>query len=118
MRLTTTMLLVAKTMLLVATATLMGCGENGRQATPEAAARVAQGEALFNEHCTECHARGGRGDYLKRIPATLLHRRSEQELVTWILGSDKHREMPNFSYLSEDERGALAAYLLHQIGKP
>lgn len=109
---------VTTTVVLLATATLMGCGKQDSQATGIDTARVARGEALFNEHCTECHARGGRGDYLKRIPATLLHRRSEQELVTWILGSDKHREMPNFSYLSEDERGALAAYLLNQIGKP
>ena len=76
---------------------------------------VARGEALFGELCAECHPRSGRGDYLKRIPATLLTRRSEQALMDWIAGTDEHREMPAFDQLSEDERRALATYLRSQI---
>lgn len=93
---------------------LAGCSENtpeNRQDDP----RIEQGAALFQQHCSECHPRSGRGDYLKRIPATLLTRRSEQELVDWIQGSDKHREMPGFTHLAPEERAALAAFLLSQI---
>lgn len=78
---------------------------------------VAQGEVLFSANCSECHPRSGRGDYLKRIPATLLTRRSEQELMNWIAGTDEHREMPFFDHLSEEELLALATYLRSEITK-
>lgn len=78
---------------------------------------VAQGEVLFSANCSECHPRSGRGDYLKRIPATLLARRSEQELMTWIAGTDEHREMPFFDHLPEDELLALATFLRSEITK-
>lgn len=97
-------------------AVLAGCAEKEDTASdPEHQLRVERGQALFMEHCDSCHPRGGRGDYLKRIPATLLVRRSEAELVDWIQGSDKHREMPNFTNLSAQEKNDLAAYLLAQI---
>ncbi|MCK9504786.1 MAG: cytochrome c [Porticoccaceae bacterium] len=100
----------------IASALLQGCSDsNPRQDSAEIAAKVQQGAALFEENCAQCHPRSGRGDYLKRIPATLLTRRSEHELVTWIQGSDKHREMPNFTDLSDSERSALALYLFDQI---
>lgn len=78
---------------------------------------VAAGENLFTQFCSTCHVRKGRGNYLKNIPADLLTRRSEAELMTWIRGSDKHREMPNFAQLSDEERQQLSLYLLSQIGK-
>ena len=78
---------------------------------------VAAGESIFTQYCSACHERRGRGDYLKNIPANMLTRRSEAELMTWIQGSDKHREMPNFTQLSDDERRQLSMYLLSQIGK-
>jgi mono/diheme cytochrome c family protein len=80
-------------------------------------ALVGRGAELFKDNCSECHTRGGRGDYLNKIPATLLTRRSENELMAWIQGSEKHREMPNFTNLNDEERQALAAYLLSQLPK-
>ena len=92
-----------------------GCGDQTGSTDPEMAARVEAGEALFQENCSHCHPRGGRGDYLKRIPATVLTRRSADELSAWIAGSDKHREMPNFPNLSAEQREALSSYLLDQL---
>lgn len=96
---------------------LIGCDsqraeDDDRQERQQA---IAAGEALFQENCASCHPRGGRGDYLKRIPATLLIRRSETELITWIRGSDKHREMPAFVDFNEDEMKNLAAFLFREI---
>ncbi len=95
---------------------LNACGDS-RNPPPDPARQqqIARGEALFMEHCDRCHPRAGRGDYLKNIPATLLTRRSETDLANWIQGSDKHREMPNFTHLSEDEKRDLSSYLLSQI---
>ena len=90
-------------------AALIGCG--GEKASPDPS--VVAGEALFQE----CHPRSGRGDYLKRIPATLLTRKSQSELMQWIKGSGEHREMPSFDNLTDEERAALADYLHSQILK-
>ena len=98
----------------VLAALLAGCEETAKPHTDSA---VALGEALFVENCAECHPRTGRGDYLKRIPATLISRRSSYELMAWIEGTDQHREMPSFSHLTEEERAALAAYLFTEIMK-
>lgn len=95
---------------------LTGCGENNSAAPdPALQQRIKEGQALFMDKCDRCHPRSGRGDYLKRIPATVLTRRSEIELVKWIEGSDKHREMPNFTELTEEQKLALASYLLSQL---
>ncbi|MFA5494187.1 MAG: cytochrome c [Porticoccaceae bacterium] len=101
----------------LAAAALTGCDsqrtdDDDRQEKQRA---IATGEVLFQENCAACHPRSGRGDYLKRIPATLLVRRSETELMTWIRGSDKHREMPAFVDFNEDEMNSLAAFLFHEI---
>ena len=93
-----------------------GCSSENSEDSANAQA-VEKGEALFGVYCEECHPHTGRGDYLDRIPATLLTRRTEHELTDWILGTESHREMPNFSNLSLRERKDLAAYLLTQIDK-
>jgi len=92
---------------------LVGCGK--KQETTSAS--VVAGEALFQENCSTCHPKTGRGDYLKRIPATLLTRKSQHELMEWIKGAGQHREMPSFDNLTEEERAALADYLHSQIMK-
>lgn len=74
-----------------------------------------RGEQLFDSYCADCHPRTGRGDYLKRIPATLLAHRSQGELVEWIRGVDQHRDMPNFTDLSAVQLEALAAYLAAEV---
>lgn len=84
-------------------------------AEQRAAAENLTGEALFEELCASCHPRSGRGDYLKKIPATLLTRRSEAELAEWIRGLDQHREMPSFEFLSEEQLASLAEYLQSEI---
>ena len=78
---------------------------------------VERGQALFIENCSQCHPRSGRGDYLKRIPATLLTRRTQQELMNWIEGAGQHREMPSFTQLSDEERAALAQYLMQEVNR-
>lgn len=84
----------------------------------EVQASYSAGEALFEENCSACHPRTGRGNYLDRLPVTLLVRRSENELKEWILGSDeKHREMPSFVNLSESELQHLAVYLKKQTNR-
>ena len=95
--------------------TLLGCSEEQKQTTDSAS--VKAGEQLFQENCSECHPRSGRGDYLKRIPATLLTRKSQHELMEWIKGAGQHREMPSFEQLSDEERASLADYLHSQIMK-
>lgn len=103
-----------RTMIIFAVvAVLIGCGD--KQAAPSAT--VVAGEQLFQENCSECHPRSGRGDYLKRIPATLLTRKSQHELMEWIKGSGQHREMPSFEKLTDEERASLADYLHSQIMK-
>lgn len=91
-------------------AALIGCGDKKSPPDPS----VVAGEALFQENCSTCHPRSGRGDYLKRIPATLLTRKSQGELMEWIKGSGEHRVMPNFNNLTDEERAALADYLHSQ----
>ena len=91
-------------------AVLVGCSDEQKSPSPS----VIAGEALFQENCSECHPRTGRGDYLKRIPATLLTRKSQHELMEWIRGSGQHREMPSFEKLTDTERAALADYLHRQ----
>ncbi len=86
--------------------------------TPEMlSARAEQGGKLFSSLCADCHPRSGRGDYLKRIPATLLVRRSEAELVKWIRGVDQHRTMPSFTDLDPQQLEALAAYLAAEVNR-
>ncbi|TNE81540.1 MAG: cytochrome c [Gammaproteobacteria bacterium] len=106
-----------KSRLLVAIACAMGLAACSEQDKGGEDPSVAVGEKLFQENCSECHPRTGRGDYLKRIPATLLTRKSQSELMAWIKGTDQHREMPAFDHLSDDERAALANYLESQILK-
>lgn len=92
---------------------LIGCG---KEKVPTSASVIA-GEKLFQENCSECHPRSGRGDYLKRIPVTLLIRKSQYELMEWIKGTEQHREMPSFNNFSDEERIALADYLHNEILK-
>jgi len=95
---------------------MLGCAEEKQDDDPAVLA-INNGKALFGTFCGECHPRSGRSDYLKLIPATLLTRRSENELTSWILGTENHREMPNFENLTAQQRRDLAAFLYAQIGK-
>lgn len=103
-------------LLLVLSLAIFGCSDpqetTSKSVDTEA---LSRGKELFKELCSECHPRSGRGDYLKRIPATLLTRRSQQELVDWIRGSNQHREMPSFNELSTEQQMDLATYLLSQL---
>lgn len=92
---------------------LLGCEQSAAPAYPQQ--QVTAGEALFEQHCMGCHPREGRGDYLRRIPATMLVHKSEQELVAWIRGQGQHREMPSFTYLTQSEVRDLAAYLKSRV---
>jgi len=109
-------MLFPRALILPAALLLTACGaDNHPESSAGQQASIDRGQALFMSHCDECHPRSGRGDYLKRIPVTVLTRRSSAELVAWIEGSDKHREMPNFTNLTEEEKKDLANYLLDQL---
>lgn len=99
---------------IAASVVLAGCGDKGKALEDPS---VAVGEKLFLENCSECHPRSGRSDYLEKIPATLLTRKSQNELMDWIKGSNQHREMPSFDKLTDEERASLANYLESQILK-
>ncbi|GIX31570.1 MAG: hypothetical protein KatS3mg124_2042 [Porticoccaceae bacterium] len=98
-------------------AALAGC-DRAPPSDPAAAQARERGAALFATHCSQCHPRSGRGQYLERIPATVLARRSESELMDWIAGRSAHRRMPAFRHLDEAERRDLAAFLLAELERP
>lgn len=121
-----------KTVWLVAAASLLwGCAEPAEDAgraggqpqadfiaaiSPETlSAEAERGGELFAVLCADCHPRRGRGDYLKRIPATLLARRSEAELIGWIQEVKQHSVMPAFASLDQQQLEALAAYLAAEV---
>ncbi len=100
---------------LLAALLLNGGGADNANAAADKQEQIASGQVLFMDLCAKCHPRTERGDYLQRIPATVLTRRSEAELMAWIAGRDKHRLMPTFVNLTEQEKHDLAIYLLNQL---
>ena len=78
---------------------------------------VAVGEKLFLENCSECHPRRGRRDYLEKIPATLLTRKSQNELMDWNKGSNQPRGMTSFYKITDEKRSTLANYFEIHIRK-
>ena len=111
----------AKTMSVLMTLALAvaGCVEEAEKDQQEIAEALLQdkGASLFQQNCSRCHERAGRGDYLSKIPATVLSRRSPAELKQWIKGSGEHRQMPDFDNLDEEQLTALSAYLHSQISR-
>ncbi|MGV6807277.1 MAG: cytochrome c [bacterium] len=106
--------------LLVAGFLLAGCSENNKGGSEESGSGIdlsVAGEQIFRDNCSGCHPRGGRGDYLQKIPATFLVNQSGYELINWIQGRDQHREMPSFTHLTEDELDALVVYLKKEINR-
>ena len=95
----------------------VGCSDNEQASVATGNDSIQRGEQLFVENCQTCHPRSGRGDYLKRIPATLLTRKSEYELIAWIQGNEKHREMPNFDHLDQQQLENLADFLKAEISR-
>lgn len=102
-------------MLLMAAAAVAGCDRQREDIRAADSENLAAGEKLFAQYCAQCHPRSGRGDYLKRIPVTVLNRRSDTELIGWIRGSERHREMPNFDHFSEKQEKQLATFLLNEV---
>ncbi len=99
---------------LASTVSLTGC-DKYKSGGVEEDPMLQQGARLFAENCSECHPRTGRGDYLKRIPATMLTKKSADELKHWIRGVGQHREMPSFDTMNEEQLNALTAYLKKEI---
>lgn len=105
-------------LLLISILCLPGCGEKAPDKEEQAlTASIAAGETVFEQNCAQCHPRSGRGNYLSKIPADMLTRRSAFELMEWIRGRDQHREMPSFADLSDDELDALVAYLKTEVNR-
>jgi mono/diheme cytochrome c family protein len=80
---------------------------------------LAQGEELYNELCSACHGRTGKGNGPDAVglpvdPAdftdqAFMAQRSSSDLYQAIISGSLH--MPDFERLGEDERWALTAYI-------
>ncbi len=99
---------------LASSVSLVGC-DKYKSGGVEQDSVLRQGAQLFTDNCSKCHPRTGRGDYLKRIPATMLTKKSADELKVWIRGVGQHREMPSFETMNEEQLNALTAYLKKEI---
>jgi mono/diheme cytochrome c family protein len=79
-------------------------------------AKVAEGFALFRQHCVKCHAinqQGGRVGPELNVPKNVTEYRDEAFLRAWIKNPFSFRVsvMPPSPQLSDDQLGALLAYL-------
>lgn len=70
------------------------------------------GEELFNYHCAECHGVQGTGRLLDGIPASILTKKSPQEIANYITtGTKQNREMPVFSTMPADEAKVITEHV-------
>jgi len=104
----------------VGCATLLAC------AAPSLAAQAPDGQALYREHCKECHGAAGRptkqalGKYkdIKALDAAFLAARSDDSVVAVLKhGVKDGKEMKSFKEkLTPDEMLAVAKYIRTRFG--
>ena len=107
-------------------ARLLGCAALLASAAPTLAAQGPDGQALYREHCKECHGAAGRptktalGKYkeIKALDATLLSTRSDDSLLTILRhGAKDGKEMKSFKEkLSPEEMTAVVKYVRTRFG--
>ena len=107
-------------------ARLLGCAALLASAAPTLAAQGPDGQALYREHCKECHGAAGRptktalGKYkeIKALDATLLSTRSDDSLLAILKhGAKDGKEMKSFKEkLSADEMAAVVKYVRTRFG--
>jgi mono/diheme cytochrome c family protein len=107
-------------------ARLLGCAALLASAAPTLAAQGPDGQALYREHCKECHGAAGRptktalGKYkeIKALDATLLSTRSDDSLLAILRhGAKDGKEMKSFKEkLSPEEMTAVVKYVRTRFG--
>src|SRR5574342_771320 len=107
-------------------ARLLGCAALLASAAPTLAAQGPDGQALYREHCKECHGAAGRptktalGKYkeIKALDATLLSTRSDDSLLAILKhGAKDGKEMKSFKEkLSPEEMTAVVKYVRTRFG--
>ncbi len=100
---------------------LLGCAALLVCAAPTLAAQGPDGQALYREHCKECHGAAGRptktavGKYkdIKTLDAALLSARSDDSLLAILKhGAKDGKEMKSFKEkLSSEEMAAVVKYV-------
>lgn len=75
-------------------------------------ASAADGAAIYEDKCTECHGEIGQGRGYAG-PAVRRTHMSVDEIVTMLLTGDVHRNKPHHKYMevSEDEAKAVAEHV-------
>ncbi len=93
--------------LVIALITLFGCSRDHHD-HPE----LTTGQELFDYHCAECHGKDGTGRIVDLIPANILTKKSQREIIAFITSGTKHdRSMPIFKTMPEREAGRIAYHL-------
>ncbi len=105
---------------------LLGCAALFACAAPALAGQTPDGQALYREHCKECHGAAGRptkqalGKYkdIKTLDAALLGARSDDSLLAVLKhGGKDGKEMKSFKEkLSPEEMGAVVKYVRTRFG--
>src|ERR1700688_2538582 len=79
-------------------------------AQPQVAARVAEGQRLFETSCTACHGQNAKGGRGPDLTGKLSRGSLESEMVDNIVGGISGTQMPAFPMSAESAR-AIVAYL-------
>ena len=105
---------------------LLGCAVLCVCAVPPLAAQAPDGQALYREHCKECHGAAGRptkqalGKYkdIKAFDAAFLAARSDDSLLVVLKhGVKDGKEMKSFKEkLSPEEMAAVVKYVRTRFG--
>lgn len=105
---------------------LLGCAVLCMCVAPALAAQAPDGQALYREHCKECHGAAGRptkqalGKYkdIKTFDAAFFASRSDDSLVAVLKhGVKDGKEMKSFKdKLSADEMAAVTKYARTRFG--
>ncbi|MCP4341502.1 MAG: cytochrome c [Desulfobulbaceae bacterium] len=74
--------------------------------------KLVTGEQLFDYHCSGCHKKTGKGNFLKGVPANRDTALSSGQIKHKITIKDKDgAKMPSFPKMSEAEAAKIASYL-------
>jgi len=84
-----------------------------RKADPVGDKNIPKGKSIYNAFCLSCHGKDLKGgDMFGAVPSLKnLNERLQKQQITQILQNGKGT-MPSFSFLSADQKNAIAAFLL------
>lgn len=96
---------------------LAGCSFNERaDAIVELAPDLIDGEALYEQECSRCHASDGRGNDLGPNLVSELHH-GDKQFITWILDGKNPPEMPAFEDVFTDQDTADVMGWIHALAE-